>query len=135
MKRKIKLTYDPLTEKVQNLLLRIPVLGNGVCRFYLWQFMMFNFMIIGATGVILNFVLYEGFFRTLLMNLWGGTFLAFIITTTIVFLWNYLLNLKWSLNISAQIMKMKKQDLLALRENIDKILEKKFHASGSKNRD
>ena len=133
MRKGNKLAYDPLTEQIQHLLIRIPKVGALFARLYLWRAMMFNFMLVGSTGLVISWILYECVFRALFLNLWGGTFLGMTITTTLVFFWNYALNKRWSLNSTAQIMGMKKAELETLRETINKLLlEKRFDANGSR---
>ena len=86
---------------------------------------MINVMIVGATGMILSFLLYEGFFRRLLVSMWGGTFLGMLITTLLVFFWNYFWNKHWSLSIDAQVYSMTKGELNDLRQKIKGLLKSK----------
>jgi hypothetical protein len=118
------ITSDPLTEKIGNLLLKTPKVGDKLARLYLWKPMMFNFMLVGASGTILSWILYEGIFRPFLSSLFGGTFIGMVITTLIVFLWNYTWNKRWSLKTDAQIMKMKKHELETLKAKIQKLLDR-----------
>lgn len=94
--------------------------------------MMFNFMLVGASGTVISWLLYEGIFRILFFPLPGGTFLGMVITTCLVFLWNYTWNRKWSLNSDAQIMKMKKHELQNLKSKVQKLLSQKFDESGNR---
>jgi magnesium-transporting ATPase (P-type) len=135
LRKSSKLVYDPLTEQIRHLLIRIPKVGNQASRLYLWRAMMFNFMLVGSTGLIVSWFLYELVIRVVFVDmwqLWGGSFLGMTVTTTLVFLWNYELNKRWSLNTTAQIMRMKKEELKTLRETIDRLLEKKFDVNGSR---
>ena len=120
--------YDPLTENISNLLERIPVAK----RLYMWKPMLFNFMIVGASGMILSWIIYEGFLRSILVNFLGGTFFGMLITTFLVFLWNYTWNKNWSLGIHSQIMHMKKYELQELHERIKVLLKQKFDHKGER---
>lgn len=131
-KRKPALEFDPLTEQIKQLLLRIPKLGKSLAAMYLWKPMLFNFMIVGASGTVLNWILYEFVFRNILLFLWGGTFIAMVITTLLVFFWNYSLNKRWSLKSDAQIMKMKKHELIQLKDKIERLLSETFDNSGNR---
>jgi len=115
---------DPLTEQIGKLLIQIPKVGDKLARLYLWKPMMFNFMLVGASGTVLSWILYEGIFRPVLSSLWGGTFIGMVITTLIVFTWNYTWNKRWSLKPDAQIMKMKKHELETLKTKIQKLLDR-----------
>ncbi len=115
--------YDKLTVAINGLLSRLPYLGKYASRLYLWKPQMFNFMCVGASGTVLSYVLYEGILRRLLVAYPGGTFLGMVITTIIVFLWNFTWNKRWSLKPSSQILNMPKDQLAELRSKIDKILE------------
>ena len=134
MKKKTLIKYDPLTERIRELLGRVPHVGSYFARLYLWRAMMFNFMLVGATGLILSWILYEGLLRNLFVNLLGdfGTFIGMMVTTTAVFLWNYELNKKLSLNVTAQIRVMKVEKLMKLRDDVNRMLvEKKSDAKRS----
>jgi len=132
LRKRNKLAYDPLTEQIQHLLIRIPRVGALFARLYLWRAMMFNFMLVGSIGLVISWILYEVIFRNIFFNLWGGTFLGMTVTTTLVFLWNYILNKKWSLNTTAQIRSMKVEELETLRETINRLLlEKRSDAKAS----
>jgi hypothetical protein len=116
------ITSDPLTEQFSQLLSQIPKVGDKLARLYLWKPMMFNFMLVGASGTVLSWILYEGIFRPVLGSIFGGTFLGMVITTLIVFLWNYTWNKRWSLRPDAQIVRMKKDELETLKRKIEKLL-------------
>lgn len=120
--------YDPLTENISNLLEMIPFAK----RLYMWKPMLFNFMIVGSSGMILSWLIYEGLLRSLLVNFWGGTFFGMALTTFLVFLWNYTWNKNWSLGIHSQIMHMKKPDLQELNERVKVLLKQKFDAKGKR---
>jgi len=120
--------YDPLTENIINLLERIPVAKS----LYMWNPMLFNFMIVGASGMILSWIIYEGFLRSLMVNFLGGTFFGMLITTFLVFLWNYTWNKNWSLGIHSQIMHMKKYELQELNERLKVLLKQKFDHKGER---
>jgi hypothetical protein len=115
---------DSLTEQIGKLLIQIPQVGDKLARLYLSKAMMFNFMLVGASGTVLSWILYEGIFRPFLSSLWGGTFIGMVITTLIVFLWNYTWNKRWSLKPDAQIIKMKKHELETLKAKIEKLLDR-----------
>lgn len=89
---------------------------------------MINTMIVGASGTILTFLLYEGIFRRLLISFWGGAFLGMIVTTLLVFFWNYFWNRHWSLSINAQLYSMNKGELNELQYNIKKVMASNFDA-------
>ena len=122
--------FDPVTRGINDLLNRIPKVGATISRIYLWRYMMINVMIVGATGMILSFLLYEGIFRSLLIGIWGGTFLGMIITTLLVFFWNYFWNRHWSLSIDAQLYSMTKGELTVLQAQIKGLLKSKFDHKG-----
>jgi len=129
MRKKSKLPrYDPLTEKICNLLKRVPFAKS----LYMWKPMLFNFMIVGASGMILSWIIYEGFLRSLMANFWGGTFFGMLITTFLVFLWNFFWNKNWSLGIHSQIMHLKKPELQELNERVKVLLRQKFDAKGER---
>ena len=95
--------------------------------------MLFNFMLIGATGMVLSWFLYEGVFRNLLLSLWMGTFLAMMITTLLVFVWNYFWNWRFSLSMDAQIYNMNRKELLALSDQVSlALLSQKFNHKGER---
>ena len=125
-------TYDPSTDKINSYLLKVPGAGKLLSRLYLWRFCTFNFMIVGAIGMIIQFVLYEGIFRLMLKGFWGGTFLGMLITVFVVFMWNYVLNRHWSLGINSQIITMNKGDLLELQEKVKALLAQKFSHKGER---
>lgn len=125
-------TYDPLSDRISQLLSRIPGVGSYLSRIYLWRFCTFNFMIVGASGMLLSYALYEGFFRTFMSPFPFGLFFGMLITTVIVFCWNYLWNKKWSLGINSQILTMKKDELMELRRNVDLLLKQKFSHKGER---
>lgn len=129
MKKNSKLPgYDPFTEKICNLLKGVPFAKS----LYMWNPMLFNFMIVGASGMILSWIIYEGFLRSLMINLLGGTFLGMAVTTFIVFLWNYTLNKNWSLGIYSQILHLKKLELQGLNERVKVLLKQKFDEKGKR---
>lgn len=130
MKKRKYPKYDPVTRKISSLAYRIPRLGPSVSKFYLWRFTMINFMIVGASGLILSFLLYEGLFRILLVPFWGGTFIGMFITTILVFFWNYLWNRHWSLSIDSQLLAMKKGELKVLQGKIQALLNSSFDHEG-----
>lgn len=98
----------------------------------MWKPMLFNFMIVGASGMILSWIIYEGFLRSLMVNFLGGTFFGMLITTVMVFMWNYFWNKNWSLGIHSQIMHMKKYELQELHERIKVLLKQKFDHKGER---
>lgn len=132
-KKKVKqlLKYDELTEQVKGLLERIPRAGKLLSRLYLWKHMLFNFMLIGATGTVLSWFLYEFLFRPNFV-FFGGSFLAFISVTALVFLWNYFWNWRFSLSMEAQVASMKKRELLELQEKVKAALSQDFDAKGDR---
>lgn len=129
-KKKLKLTvikevpYDRVTVFIAGLLLSFPKIGKHLSNIYLWKPLMFNYMFVGASGTVLSWVLYEGIFRSFVAGFWGGTFLGMVATTILVFLWNYTWNRHWSLNPKAQVIRMKRVDLLELKALIDDLLDK-----------
>jgi len=132
MNKKKTIQYDRVTEWISGLLGKIPRAGKHLQALYLWKPLMFNYMLVGASGTVLSWVLYEGVFRIILVSLWGGTFLGMVITTVLVYLWNFTWNKHWSLKPSAQVMKMNRTDLMELRERIDGLLKSRFDAEGKR---
>lgn len=128
----IMLKYDPLTEQIAGLLRRIPRLGDPIAGIYLWKPMMFNYMLVGATGTVLNWFLYEIIVRPLVYWFWGGTFLGVTVVTICVFLWNFTWNKRWSLKTDAQMMAMTKQQLLNLKEKAEVLLTQKRDFNGKR---
>lgn len=98
----------------------------------MWKPMLFNFMIVGASGMVLSWIIYEGFLRSLLVNFIGGTFFGMSLTTFLVFLWNYTWNKRWSLGIHSQLLHMKKHELLEISERLKVLLKQKFDAKGER---
>lgn len=82
--------------------------------------------------MILSFLLYEGFLRIVLSPFPGGTFLGMLVTTLIVFLWNYIWNKSWSLGVGSQLLMMKKDELMNLKENLELLLDQKFDHKGER---
>ena len=132
MRRKKEIQHDRLTELISRLLGSAPRVGKYLVNVYLWKPGMFNYMLVGASGTVLSYLLYEGLFRVLLSPMWGGTFLGMVIVTVLVFLWNFFWNKKWSLKPSAQIMGMNRSNLLELKDQIEILLTKKFDHNGDK---
>lgn len=125
------LKYDGLTEYINQLLEKIPHAGKYLSRLYLWKHMLFNFMLIGASGTLLSFFLYEVVLRPRFL-FFGGSFLAFILVTLIVFCWNYFWNHLFSLSMEAQVASMKKQELLELQRKVKEALSQRFDAKGER---
>jgi len=123
---------DPATRRINRLILKIPKVGARISQLYLWRYTMFNFMIVGGTGMVLSFLLYEGILRRILIVLWGGTFLGMLITTFIVFLWNFFWNQYWSLSIKSQLLNMDHQELLDLHDRVMLLLNSKFDDEGER---
>lgn len=82
--------------------------------------------------MVLNFLLYEGIFRRILGFLWGGTFMAFVITTLLVFFWNYLWTKNWIFSIKSQLLSMNRKELELLRDRIEILLASKFDENGER---
>jgi len=91
-----------------------------LAKFYLWRSQMFNFMLVGASGCILGWLLFNIFRPFLVFE-----FLAWVVTTLCVFMWNYTWNKVWSLNAFAQLNFMKKARLQEMQERIGEILERR----------
>lgn len=127
-KKKPAVAFDPFTEQISRFLEKVPILR----RLYLWKYMMFNFMIVGSSGLVLSWIIYEGFLRSLMVDFLGGTFLGMVITTFLVFCWNYFWNKKWSLGINSQICGMKKDELQQLLVKVKVLLEEKFDYKGKR---
>lgn len=125
-------TYDPVSDQISQLLMKIPGVGSYLSRIYLWRFCTFNFMIVGASGMVLSYFLYEGFFRTFLSSYPGGMFMGMMITTLLVFFWNFIWNKRWSLGINSQILTMKKDELQELGIKVDQLLKQKFSHKGER---
>ncbi len=130
--RKGYLQYDRGTEWIAKLLGKVPRIGSWLSRGYLWKPSFFNFMIVGGSGVPLNWVLYEGLFRRILESFWGGTFLALTVTVILVFLWNYTWNKIWCFSPASQILQLKRDQLLELRDKIEVILSEKHDHKGER---
>ena len=126
------MTYDAVSDKISQLLSRVPGVGGYLSRIYLWRFCTFNFMIVGASGMLLSYFLYEGFFRNFMGGYPGGLFLGMMVTTLLVFFWNFIWNKKWSLGINSQILTMKKPELQDLQERVDVLLSQKFSHKGER---
>ena len=131
-KKKIVITYDPVSDGIAQNLKRIPMVGCQLSRIYLWRFCTFNFMIVGASGMLLSYLLYEGFIRTVMSVYPGGLFMGMMITTLLVFFWNFIWNKKWSLGINSQILTMKKDELQDLQIRVDQLLKQKFSHKGER---
>ena len=82
--------------------------------------------------MLLSYFLYEGFFRTFMAVYPGGMFMGMMITTLLVFFWNFIWNKKWSLGINSQILTMKRDELQILQERVDVLLSQKFSHKGER---
>jgi len=87
--------YDKATvliAKVVNLLIGSlsPNLGFSCASFYLKRQRMFNFMIVGASGCLLGWALFNGY------RIVFSEVIAWIFTTLCVFFWNYFWNESWT---------------------------------------
>jgi len=131
-RKKQLITYDPVSDAISKYLLKVPGIGSYLSKVYLWRFCTFNFMIVGASGMLLSYFLYEGFFRTFAAGLPGGMFLGMMITTLLVFFWNFIWNKKWSLGINSQILTMKSDELKDLQYRVDQLLKQKFDHKGER---
>lgn len=131
-KKKVCPTYDAVSDGIAKNLMRVPKIGAFLSRIYLWRFCTFNFMIVGASGMLLSYFLYEGFFRTFMRSFPGGMFIGMMITTILVFFWNYIWNKHWSLGINSQILTMKRGDLEELHYRIQALLKQKFDHKGER---
>lgn len=123
---------DSATEFISSNLGKIPYVGKKLQELYLWKPTMFNYMLVGASGSVLSYLLYEGLFRVLLLPYPGGRYLGMVITTVIVYFWNYSWNRRWSLKPTAQIQGMKRNELLELNDQIEVLLKSKFDAKGER---
>lgn len=110
-------SYDKATRLVAII---ISYVSFPLAKFYLWRSQMFNFMLVGASGCILGWLLFN-IFRLILVF----EFLAWVVTTLCVFMWNYTWNKVWSLNAFAQLNSMKIAKLEEMQERIAEILERK----------
>lgn len=141
MRKKLKplssiiLKYDPLTEQIGGILNRIPRMGKHAARFYFWKPMLFNYMLVGATGTFLNWFIYEMMIRPLVYCFWGGTFLGVTITTILVFFWNFTWNKRWSLKTDSQVMAMDYFQLRRLQEKIQLLIAEKRDFNGKRVKD
>jgi hypothetical protein len=131
-KKIITVTHDPKTDAINSYLLKVPYLGKYLSRIYLWRFCTFNFMIVGASGMLLSYLLYEGIFRIFMSPYPGGLFLGMMVTTILVFFWNFFWNKKWSLGINSQILTMKKDELELLNAKVERLLKQKFDHKGER---
>jgi hypothetical protein len=119
--------YDGATKAVWKTLMafRIPFLAN----WYAKAPMLFNYMIVGASGTILSWVLYEGIFRPLavltmapILGMGLSTLIGVTVNTLCIFMWNFIWNRKWSLNYKNQILKMTTKELYSARDFISEII-------------
>jgi hypothetical protein len=119
-------SFDRATQIIA---MMISYVSFPLAKFYLWRSQMFNFMLVGASGCILGWLLFN-IFRPLLFF----EFLAWVVATLCVFMWNYTWNKVWSLNAFAQLNFMKRAQLQEMRERIDEILRSKKHENLNNNR-
>lgn len=72
------------------MLRKIPRIGHGLAKLYLWKPVYFNFAIVGAFGILLQYVV-TWMLLTLGLPWWAAMFLG------IVAAWNsnYILNKNW----------------------------------------
>lgn len=82
-------TYDRVTSLISQVILA--VLGMTLARFYLRRYRMFNFMVVGATGCIVNWLIFNLFRLFIPIE-----FIAFLFAVLITFLWNYIWNEAWT---------------------------------------
>lgn len=66
-------------------------LGFTLARFYLLRHRMFNFMLVGGTGTIVSWLLFNMFRMIIPIE-----FVAYVTTVLCTFLWNYVLNESWT---------------------------------------
>lgn len=82
--------------------------------------------------MVLSYLLYEGLFRTFMSPFPGGLFLGMLITTLIVFSWNYLWNKSWSLGVRSQLLMMKRTELEEIQLITEFLLKEKFDFKGER---
>lgn len=81
--------YDKVTVMISKGLLEF--IGLFMAKLYLTRSRMFNFMIVGASGTILNWFLFNLFRLLVPME-----FIAFVFAVLCAFLWNYMWNEAWT---------------------------------------
>lgn len=109
--------YDKATQTIYKILRYV-----GLANVYMMAPMVLNYMVVGATGTVLNWAIYEHIFRPVFV-VFGqpGTFVGIVITTVLVFLWNYYFNKRWSLSTRSQVLKMSHEKRQELKKLIDEL--------------
>jgi putative flippase GtrA len=85
------IVLDVLTLKIYRFLKRLKI--PFIAELYIKHYRLWNFMVVGASGTVLNWLLYEGIFRPLFHF---ATLIGMVISTFIVFYWNYFWNKVWT---------------------------------------
>ena len=82
-KKKVPKKFTRLQREIFNLLLYVPLIGDGLADAYVkgWNFM--NYMIIGGVGVLINYAMFFVFVGSL------GWFLTNIVAILTAMLWNW----------------------------------------------
>jgi len=112
--------YDRVTRVIGKALktAHIPWIASAYARSPL----VFNYMLVGASGTVLNWLIYEHAVRPVFV-IFGqiGTFTGIVVTTVLVFLWNYFWNKRWSLNAKSQILKMSDKERQDTKRLLDEL--------------
>lgn len=121
--------YDKVTIFIWKILWYMKI-GDSTffANMYATSPMLYNFMLVGASGAVLQWILYEGIFRSMFSGFLGlgfGTFVGTATAVLCVFFWNFIWNKKWSLSIRSQILKMKPDELDATLKLITEIKNQK----------
>jgi len=116
--------YDRATQAIWRVLRHIGIGGKSLANVYMMAPMLLNYCLVGASGTVLNWAIYEHIFRPVFV-VFGqiGTFIGIAITTLLVFLWNFFWNRRWSLSPRSQVLKMsheKRQELKNLIAELEK---------------
>jgi hypothetical protein len=116
--------YDKITKAIYHALWYIKFSGKPVvANMYVNSPMLYNFMVVGATGVFINWIVFN-LFR---MLIGGGIFefIAFVGATLCTFMWNFVWNKKWALNIHSQLLKLSVEELENVGAEVNDILNTK----------
>lgn len=81
--------YDRVTVLIAKIILEFA--GLGLAKMYVKSCRLFNFMLVGATGTIFGWFLFN-LYRALL----PWEFVAYIFTVLTTFVWNYIWNERWT---------------------------------------
>lgn len=116
--------FDKATKTIWKLLTRLRL--RFLADTYIVHSMLFNFMVVGTSGVFLSWILFSVILRPLSMKIAPqGEFVAYVVTALCTFMWNFIWNKKWALNIKAQLIRLKREELSAAQQIIGDLLDEK----------